>query len=419
MSVPLTRAQRILLPSCQFFGLSNSHHLEFCPRRTPRSFAVLTCNSTGDYDTQLTPLFRARDAAVVEMLVRAGADVEAAHCTFRPLHEVGNNVALCRALIRAEASVNSTQLEADTALHSVVAEEVCDELIAAGAVVDARNAKGRTPLHYARDGDIAAALLRRGADVNAVGTDDKTPLHCAQNASIVAQLIARGATVNAVSKTDGATPLHSAMYYSRWDDSDDRVHIVQELLKAGAWINAQDLKGKSPLHLVSECRHREVLDILLLAGADANTRDVGGRTPLHAAWRTEVVSALFAAGADAHALDNDGRSALHSASYDRGVLTALIAAGVDVNGRASDGATPLLDMTRRGYNVTELQRTGAAAPLCPLLRIALSSGPTAPLILIIPVCKLPWLLVYVRRWCTCAGAPLAVAQPFLIAWTST
>ncbi len=372
---------KLLLP---FLGLSNSH-LEFCPRRTPHSFAVLTCNSTGYYDAELTPLFRARDAAVVEMLVRAGADVEAAHCTYRPLHEVRNNVALCRALIRAEASVNSTQLEADTALHSVVAEEVCDELIAAGAVVDARNAKGRTPLHYARDRGIAAALLRRGADVNAVGTDDRTPLHRARNASIVAQLIARGATVNAVSKTDGATPLHSAINSFPWVEG-DRLHIVQELLKGGAWINAQDLKGNSPLHLASERRHREVLDILLHAGADANTRDVGGRTPLHAAWSTKVVSALLAAGADAHAVDNDGRSALHSASDDRDVLTALIAAGVDVNGRASDGATPLLDMTRRGYHVTDLQRTGAAAPplappancIGPAPCLAQCSVPTAP-----------------------------------------
>ncbi len=369
-----------------FLGLSNSH-LEFCPRHTPPSFAVLTTNSTNEYDTPLTPLFRARDAAVVEMLVRAGADVEAAHCTFRPLHEVGNNVALCRALVRAGASVNSTQLGGDTALHSVVAVEVCQELLAAGAVVDARNAKGRTPLHYARDRDIAAALLRRGADVNAVGTDDRTPLHRARNAAVVVELIARGATVNAVSKTDGAAPLHSAINsLSRVEG--DRLHRVQTLLQAGAWINAQDLKGNSPLHLASKRWDREVFDVLLHAGADANLRDVGGRTPLHTAWCAEVVSALLAAGVDAHAVDKDGRSALHSTPRDRGVLTALIAAGVDVNGRASDGATPLLDMTRRGYHVTDLQRTNVgpagpslSPPACcigPAPCLARCSVPTAP-----------------------------------------
>jgi hypothetical protein len=78
--------------------------------------------------------------------------------------------------------------------------------------------------------------------------------------------------------------------------------MVQDLIKAGANVNARDSRSLTPLHfaLASETPSLEVIRTLLAAGADVNARDNTGETPLDWAEKfgyRDVVRTLTKSGA--------------------------------------------------------------------------------------------------------------------------
>jgi len=208
----------------------------------------------------------------------------------------------------------------------------------------------RTPLHSAAfcgDLKMVQMLLKYKADVNLQGTDGMTALHLVSRGTYMASpnhglslsniarlLLEHGADVNA-RDNDRFTPLHSATQYGR-------VEVVRVLLDhsakvgsqagrgsrtttfraASEFVNSREAEDKTPLHLVSECRHYAVSDIelsvsniarlLLEHGADMNARDNTYFTPLHSAARygmVEVLRVLLKHGANVDAEDEDGRTA--------------------------------------------------------------------------------------------------------------
>jgi cytohesin len=122
------------------------------------------------------------------------------------------------------------------------------------------------------------------------------------NVAWVKELLASGVNVNVRNEYDEIaheTPLHRAR----------SVEVAQVLLNAGAWLNARNVWGVTPLHSAVAERRVEVAKFLLRAGAKVNTRNEKGGTPLHSAVganRAEVVEFLLRAGANPKAKDKEG-----------------------------------------------------------------------------------------------------------------
>lgn len=145
---------------------------------------------------------------------------------------------------------------------------------------------GETRLHYAAktgDEDAVREILSSGADPNAMEDDGETPLHHAARADftqpalieITRLLLAAGADPNARSMTD-ETALHRAIHSAN-------PQVVNMLLESGADPNAKNDLGWTPLHVLVLSNYPDVIVVaeqLVVAGANVNARDTDGRTPL-------------------------------------------------------------------------------------------------------------------------------------------
>ncbi len=130
------------------------------------------------------------------------------------------NTDLVRCLISMGVDVNVKNNEGRTALHLVKDPKIAEMLLDAGADMEAQDNSGSTPLLYQLQDegwgnlipgyellvgkskhnyktDVSELLIRRGADVRATDKDGGTPLHFASTPEIAEALIKRGADVNA------------------------------------------------------------------------------------------------------------------------------------------------------------------------------------------------------------------------------
>ena len=93
---------------------------------------------------------------------------------------------------------------------------------------------------------------------------------------------------------------------------------VNDLLKAGAGHEVQDLFGRRPLHYAAETGVRTIVRAIVNAGADVSVQDRTGDTALHKAallGRAEAVMVLLLAGAPAHVTNVEGQTAAEVAQH--------------------------------------------------------------------------------------------------------
>ena len=273
-------------------------------------------------------------------------------------------------------------------------------LLQRGAEPNMKNIKGKTPLHVLLEQDfhdyedvngvlvVVQLLLDNGADVNAQDEDDTTPLHLAfhQRKFEITQILLNranaeryrflaqlhitsegeynfnehrhGASQFSLERTPDIvlqnmglmTRLHWACYFGR-------LRMARELLDNGANAHEENIRGETPLHLVSrgqydtQKRGAGVVQLLLERGANIDAQDKSHLTPLHLAsyyGKLEIVRVLLHHGASVNTTRNLGKTSLHlaldgnrSCQGGLGIVRLLLQHGADINSQDGDGNTPL------------------------------------------------------------------------------
>ena len=98
-----------------------------------------------------------------------------------PLHWVTSS-ALCKLYIQilGKIAVQQKNIRGNTPLHWARTSEIAQLLIDAGADVNAKNDSTATPLHWALNLDVAKTLVEHSANINAMDDMGKTPIMYAE-----------------------------------------------------------------------------------------------------------------------------------------------------------------------------------------------------------------------------------------------
>ncbi len=224
-----------------------------------------------------------------------------------------------------------------TPLHwSVQREDAADvdRLIKAGADVNAKNDYGSTPMSEAAlagNTAVIERLLKAGADVESPNADGQTALMIVARTSNVAAaklLLSHGANVNAVEKWRGQTAL-------MWAAAESQPAMVKALAAAGADVNARSKVnnwerqvtaearaiarpsgGLTPLLYAARQGCLECVKILAEAGAGLDLGDPDNISPLLMAClngRWDTAAYLISKGVNIDKWDWWGQSPLYAA----------------------------------------------------------------------------------------------------------
>lgn len=160
----------------------------------------------------------------------------------------------------------------------------------------------------------------------------------------------------------GRTALHVAVMLGR-------TNMIQMLIHVGAYIDARDVKGRTPLHL--SLRRPDVTSMLLRLGADVDAKDAGGSTALHDACDSHNGAAaemLLRHGANVETESSHGCTVLHwaAANDEMGVLRILLACGAMIDRTDDCGRTALFHAMTNGSkaSVRALISAGANPSVC-------------------------------------------------------
>ena len=229
-----------------------------------------------------------------------------------------------------------------------------------GAKLD-QTARSKTPLlsqlarSYGYGSGIIAAkeLLRKGANPNIPDSNGKTVLHYGalfivgliEGTDLVDDLLEAGANIEA-RDDDLRTPLH-------WAPENGPTKTLQSLLLRNANCEVKDRKGATPLHSAAKSQNAEVIAMLIRKGASVQSADNSGATPLHYAATpsfnrvqhlfTEGIEMLIKKGANVQSADELGATPLHLATKAgwRSAVSILIRHGANPEAVDRDGKTPL------------------------------------------------------------------------------
>lgn len=272
-----------------------------------------------------------------ELLLGAGADANAAdRLGHTPVMVAANEgyVGLVELLLDAGADANAVDQDGRTPLMHATCGDVVDSLILRGADINHVDKKGRTPVMIATLRGLAEVmerLLDSGAASNGRSKDNRALLMIAAkmgHANIIAVLRKRGVDANLVdwsrktaliiaakggneddSDTVDLNPLGEPEWFSLPEEGD----AIQELLKAGADVNARGPDGITALMAAANAANKEAIKLLLKAGANIDAIDNDGQSALLRAAQkirlfSSIMEELLRSGADPNIADVKGNT---------------------------------------------------------------------------------------------------------------
>ncbi len=281
---------------------------------------------------------------------------------------MGGDIEKVRSLVAEGADVNLAQGDGMTSLHWAAKKgnaEIAEVLIGAGADLEAVTRIGaHTPLHIAAEagrGSVVELLAEAGANANATTTTGATPLHFAAasgSAEAVLALLEHGAEVNPKEPQWGQTPLMFAA-------ARGRTAVIEVLLERGAdpaiAAKVMDVSARGKKDRVERRRRMERVAELRAEkelGEDASAAELSKaqrqarekQAEREAAERrgNEPVPLNYAGLVGTHG----GLTALLLAAREghADASLALIQGGADINRvSAADGSSPMLIAMINGY----------------------------------------------------------------------
>ncbi|HMP88898.1 MAG TPA: ankyrin repeat domain-containing protein [Kiritimatiellia bacterium] len=272
-------------------------------------------------ETSLLIAARRNHAPMVMFLLSRGADVTDVNPRARSaLHLAvsSEDPAIIESLLSYKANLEARDKHGETPLLTAVRLGKLGSislLLDRGADMDARGREGETAVAIAAENghaDIIRFLAARGADIDAGDDIGRTPLIGAaarNHLEAVHSLIELGADVQRRTKNS-----HDALYYSILKASPD---IIDLLIQHGA--NATNTYGVikwTALHSAAWDNRIDLVDTLLKHGADIEAGEISGQRPLILAARRqheEMIAKLLEAGADPYGASVQGLTAWHYA----------------------------------------------------------------------------------------------------------
>lgn len=183
------------------------------------------------------------------------------------LAAAGGHVEVVQVLLENGADVHAVGEQRVTALLAVSPENtvLLEMLLRAGADVDAQDRYGSSALHQAALGGHQRAvqvLVGHGADVGAVTDDGSTSLHCAASsgsAGVTGVLLGSRPDLDAMDE-NGDTPLLVAV-------QGRHLEVVELLVDGGADVGATNVEGVTAMGWAESNRDEAVKAVLLRRGA--------------------------------------------------------------------------------------------------------------------------------------------------------
>ncbi|MDO4551043.1 MAG: ankyrin repeat domain-containing protein [Planctomycetia bacterium] len=279
----------------------------------------------------------AKSLRLIELLLKAGADINAKNiCGETPIM-FANNAKITKFLLEHGADVkyisNSVGV---TPLHMSKDGEMTQLLLSAGADARAQNIKGQTPLHYAPDGESVRLLLAAGADPCHEDENGEVPLFYAPDGLSV-QLLIDGMKEKGVDMKTFLNKKSPRGFYPM-------LVVCDRMLDD---MNEMETESTEEADFISEESLYDVLQIFLREGADVNQVTEDGRTVAFNACTKKTLELLKKYGADFSVVDAQGNTLLHNSYYlSEDAVRFLVGENVNVNAINLENETALTCLSR-------------------------------------------------------------------------